>query len=140
MNVLKKEVKKILYHLKKLYSKQIQLVFYSDSTFSVDTGTLVKTSIPIIIRKAIVLPVSKSKQFSYDLAYLAASRNFTYGGEYIQEDGWVIIERSDLEGNTINVSNTKCIVDGSSYNVVKTSSLVEELGIMFAIATSKGEK
>lgn len=60
-----------------------------------ETGSVTR-SYTIARIKALLLPVTLKRDFAYDLAFIAANNNFTYGGLYEREEIDVIFDSSRL--------------------------------------------
>lgn len=67
------------------------------------------------IRRALVLTEIVTRKFSYDLAYIAAGKNFTYGGEYDRGLLPIAVSTTDLPGGFSN--NDFVLIDGIQYGV-----------------------
>lgn len=114
-----RQVKVILYALKKAYGLQGYLYRPIDNITSVTTG---KQSIDykiIPIRQSIILPSSEARKFIYDLGYMAAAKNFTYGGFFDKELRVVIVENRDLQGIRPNLNDYFAYGD-TLYKIEKT--------------------
>lgn len=64
------------------YGIPITWQLLSSTTRDAKTGLRKTNTQDYTIRKALVLPEIVTRKFAYDLAYIAAGKNFTYGGEY----------------------------------------------------------
>lgn len=98
-----RELKKIIYALKRAYGLTITLYQPDTTTTNYETGVLVRTWTTTTIKKAIILPYKEQRKFEYDLAYLKTCVNFTYGGYYDVKKRTIIIDKKDLTTDiTIN--------------------------------------
>lgn len=89
----------------------------TSNTVDFDTGIISKTTRKITVRRAVVLPSSRSRDFVYDLSYIAAAKNFTYGGFFDVNDKKVIVDIHDLPDDfNINISYY-AIMDHERYEV-----------------------
>ena len=90
-----REIKKIIYGLKRAYGLPITLYQPLVTTPNFETGALIRTWTETIVNRAIVLPYKEQRKFEYDLSYLRAAVNFTYGGYYDVKRRIIIIDRDD---------------------------------------------
>ena len=97
--------KLILYRLKRSYNSEITFVYIGDQDFDVTTGSVTQVNYNIVVKRAIVLPMKEIRDFAYDLSYIAANKNFTYGGFYDSNNRIVIVENKD-----VHIKNTKTVL------------------------------
>jgi len=89
-------IKTNLYILRKDWGQPIIIQHFDTVTVAPDTGVQDVNYINYKISRAIVLPTKEAKKFAYDLSFIAANKNFTYGGIFEQNDVWIIILKRDL--------------------------------------------
>jgi hypothetical protein len=94
-NVLR-QIRIILYRLKRNFGIPGTLKRRRTMSNNVKTGDIVVDYEEILIKKMIFLPRRNISDFVYDLSYIAASKNFTYGGYFDTNDRWIIIDIRDL--------------------------------------------
>ena len=94
-NVLR-QIKPIVYRLKRNYGVTVTLVRLSNLQDSIQTGKMSQTKQEITIRRAIVGPALELRDFVYDLSYIAANKNFTFGGFFDADTRIMIIDSKDL--------------------------------------------
>lgn len=127
-----------LYELKKRYSKIVTICYDLRETVNVVQGrrTVDKKTLTL---KAIVLPTSMHKKFAYDIAFLAANKNFTYGGFFTERALEIIFPIKELKGLELGSDNTSyLIVDNVRYNIKKTEKYEDdEMYSIVAISDSK---
>lgn len=68
----------------------------SVSTYNITTGETNITYVDLPISRIIRLPRRNISDFVYDLSFIAANKNFTYGGTFDTNDRWFIIDIKDL--------------------------------------------
>jgi len=95
-NVLR-QIRKIIYRLKRQFGI-VMYIGYRDSadTYNLETGQMTRDLVYVKIRRGIVLPQRHFKDFEYDLSFIAANKNFTYGGLFERGVRNVIIDVKDL--------------------------------------------
>ena len=89
-------IRRIIYSLKKRYSFAISVYRIISTDTNIPWGEQTQEITPYPIRKAIVLNTKEMQSFAYDLAYIAANKNFTYGGLYDIGTRLFIIDGKDI--------------------------------------------
>lgn len=89
-------IKTNLYILRKDWGQKITIQHFDTVSVNPATGVQDVDYQNYNIRRAIVLPTKEAKKFAYDLSFIAANKNFTYGGIFEQNDVWIIILQKDL--------------------------------------------
>jgi len=93
---LLKHHRQILYQLKRDWGLTVTLYKPLTATHDVTTGEIARSFDVQTVDRAPVLPASKTRSFVYDLAYIAADKNFTEGAFFDKKQRVVIIEQRDL--------------------------------------------
>lgn len=105
-NVLR-QIKLVVYRLKREFGIPLTLLRPLQNDHDVETGVITRQWEEYNILRAVVLPVDTARKFSYDLSFIAANRNFVYGGFYDNKDRIILIDAKDIrlnDGQTIEVS------------------------------------
>lgn len=89
-------IRKVIYRLKRDYGFPITFYKVISETLNLETGERTPVIDYIKIKRAIALPSQLQQKFEYDLAYIAAAKNFTYGGLYDTSLKRIIIDGNDL--------------------------------------------
>lgn len=90
------EITKVVYRLKRMFGLNVELFNACDQAHNVRTGKIDRTYKVYKVRRAIVMPFDQSREFVYDLSFIAANRNFTTGGYFDESLRIVIIDSKDL--------------------------------------------
>jgi hypothetical protein len=115
---LAREQRKILYGLKRLFGVAITIAPKSTPSVNYQTGVQTLSSeTSTTIRKAILGPAEWVETFAYDLTYIAAQRNFTYGGFFDQREMTIIIDLRDLSDYGDVEDDDVVTYDGDTYRV-----------------------
>jgi len=85
-----------IYQLKRLWGKAIRYYAPTSNTHDILTGAISRTYELTNIHKAIVCPSTIDRSFVYDLAFIAAAKNFTGGAYFDRSTRNVILDASDL--------------------------------------------
>lgn len=111
------ETTKALYRLKRSLSQPIVVQKISSTTRNSETGDRVRTFKNYPIQRAVVGNTDVLKKFVYDLAYIAANKNFTTGGLFDQFDILIIVDGNDLpKGVEIN-NDTRIIINSQLHEI-----------------------
>ena len=125
-NVLR-QVRPILYRLKRNYGLPMY-IRYTDTpdSFNYETGEIVRDLTEVYVRRGILLPVDIKRIFAYDLAYIAAGKNFTYGGFFDKATRMVIIDAKDLPTGFIITRNMYINFQSRRYEIKDTKQIPED--------------
>lgn len=88
-------IRRTLYSLKKEFGFSITFHKLTE-TYDLETGERTPSIEIKKVNKVIVMPDALQRKFEYDLAFIAAAKNFTYGGFYDTSLRRLIIDRQDL--------------------------------------------
>lgn len=121
-------ISKVLYRLKRRYGNVVDIVWRESSTVNRDTGvkTVVKDSHRV--QRMIVLPSQVHREFSYDLAYIAASKNFTYGAFFDTDTRRFIVDAHDLPADFEIKPGYWFVYDKKRYDVKEAERFEENRG------------
>jgi hypothetical protein len=102
----------------------------SASVNSAVTGRSTRTTSDFTV-KCVVTPVSGKDKFAYDLAYIAAAKNFTMGGQFRQEESVVLMDMKTMKNASgvleqIEIhAEHKFMLDGIEYGIVKDAQQID---------------
>jgi hypothetical protein len=98
-----RHIQKVLYALKKEYG--FGVTFYNIDSENVDykIGTRASNTEYLLVKKTIILPRNLTTKFEFDLTYIAAGKNMTYGGLYQTGIRKLIVDRRDVGDFEIRV-------------------------------------
>jgi hypothetical protein len=92
------------------------------------------------VRNVIFLPFALTRNFSYDLSYIAANKNFTYGGFYDVSTSTIICDQRDLKGFDLTI-DSYVLVDCKRHEVKKIDQAYHDSSILIIqIVETKGER
>ena len=130
---IKRQVRQVLYAMKKLFAESI-IIKNTTGVPNPITGVVVDSVVSATIRRAIVLPERVLKDYEYDLSFIAANKNFTYGGFFDNSETVVIIEKRDMP-DTVNLDTDvgTVTINGVENNVLGRTETVDDLSIMVRV-------
>lgn len=91
----------LIYKLKREFGVPLSLRQPVVNVNDVTTGEITRRYNIYKFRRAIVLPGNIARSFVYDLTYVAANKNFAYGGYFDKDTSLVIIDAKDIKGMQI---------------------------------------
>lgn len=116
------------------------------NTVELDTGKRVVEYGVIKIRRAILLPTRLHRDFVYDLSFVAANKNFTYGGLFDTSERRLIVDVEDLPivndpAQSDHVFFEEFLGQGREKYVIKEVALFENnRAFMFLVKRVRGQK
>lgn len=117
-------VSSILYSLIDRESSKIQFYQVIVNNMDLATGKPDRQYKVIAIRKAFVMSLSNVRSFKYDLSFIAANKNFTFGGMYDVNTFIGAIKVKDLKG-IVPTLNDHIICDNQKYEIKKVTRVEE---------------
>jgi len=128
-------IQRVIYILKRQYGFPLIFCRLVEEHLDFDTGKKIPTTIAFQINKVIILPDSLTKKFDYDLSFIAANRNFTYGGFYDTATRHLIIDKRDLHDYEIRTDDY-FIYQGERWQVALVDDF--EIALVLTVRLIKG--
>ena len=97
-----RQIRIILYRLKRNFGISAMLRRPRTRSNNIRTGAQTVDYEEVYIRKVIFLPKRNISDFVYDLSFIAANKNFTYGAYFDTNDRWIIIDVRDYKHHIEN--------------------------------------
>lgn len=91
-----RQIRLVVYALKRAYGAKIYFYRQASITQNVKTGVIDRVQTKYSVNKAIILPSKMTRDFTYDLSFIAANKNFTYGALFDPEQRTIIVDARDL--------------------------------------------
>jgi len=132
MNTLR-QIKVILYRLKRNFGIPVKIIHTVSQTYDVQTGETVRSEDLITVRRGICITPRVARDFSYDLSFIAANKNFTYGGFYDTASRVLILDSKDVPRTYVPDLNHRCTIEGERYEFEKIDSVTQGLGYMIGL-------
>lgn len=130
-----RQLRNILYQLKKDWGVPMSFRNPTEAEPDRKVGTILTSYQILKIRRGIWLPVKLTPAFVYDLSFIAANKNFTYGGLFGANTRVVIVDGNDVPNTFTVKENTQLIVDKVVYVVKNVESLVNRMGYLLTVTT-----
>ncbi len=112
-----RQMRRTIYVLKKTYGQEMTICRATNHTLNVETGIQTSSLTSCVIRKAILLPMKSMRSFAYDLSFIAANKNFTYGGFFDINSRVAIFSRRDLPSTFVLDQNAYVKIKGKRYEI-----------------------
>lgn len=103
--VKRREMRLMLYSLERKWGVPADLYKITVGTPNFETGGKATTLAKYHIPKFITHGVQFDQKFEYDLSFLAANKNFTYGGVYQPGDRFAIVNSESLNGVVLDMKD-----------------------------------
>ena len=117
-------IDQIVYELKRTRPTRLDLYKIAFHTVDLETGKKTVGEERLRIDRAVVLPSQMESKFTFDLAYLAASRDFTEGGFYQQRLQTVLIDAQDVPDSWGQPTTEQHVVhDGIRWEILKVTNI-----------------
>lgn len=110
-----RQIKAIIYRLKRNFGTTVKIIRLSSLSNNVRTGAITVTKQTITISRGIVGPAKLTRDFVYDLSFIAANKNFTYGGYFDVSDRGLILDSKDLPSGFEPNLNDYALIDNVHY-------------------------
>jgi hypothetical protein len=131
-------IRHLMYDLKRRYPSPATVIKYLNIVTDPTTGRRSATKRMLEVRKGILLPSSLSNKFIYDRSYMAADKDFTYGGFFNLNDRIYIIDAKDVPSDFKIGQDDYLIVANSKYVVKLMNTLNNNYYVMLTITETLG--
>lgn len=121
MNPNLRFVRTLLYSLKREYGQHVDLYRLTNSVLNTETGVKTQTIQKITVWKCIVLSGDMIRSFAYGHSFLAADRNFAYGGKFDVGTKGFIIDIQDLPSGFQIDMDDYLVYEGKRYDMKKVT-------------------
>ena len=134
MKVSARHISRTLYNFKKMWPISIQLHKVSEKpVINFISGGVRRNLESILIRKAVALPRETLRKFVQDLAFVASSKNFTYGGLFDSSERVLMVDRKDLPPLYLVHEDDEVTVDSERFQVKALSELPYKTGYLMGL-------
>ena len=117
-------IDQIVYELKRTRPSRLDLYKIAYHTVDLETGKKTVGTERLRFDRAVVLPSQMESKFTFDLAYLAASRDFTQGGFYQQRLQTVLLDAQDFPDSWGQPTTDQYAVqDGMRWEILKVTNI-----------------
>ena len=135
----RREVQNVLYLMKRAYGIPLDYYQVTPGSVNVETGVVEDDTVTLTeIKRGISFEVTVGQKFEYDLGFVAANKNFTYGGLFEVGDRVIIIDESDLPSDFQVQENDYFVVSGDRYNIERHFDADAKAGYIFATRRTQG--
>ena len=136
-NVLR-QVGHVVYRLKRQYGLLMYIRYrQAADQYNLETGAITRDITSIKVRRGILLPERITRDFAYDLSFIAANKNFTYGGIYDINQREIIIDAKDLGSFNLSIQ-TILTFSGSDYDIKELMWFEDNLAVKLIAVELKG--
>lgn len=136
--VKRRTVKRILYAFRRLHGVPADLYKVVVTNPDYATGRLGVSRTKVSLPQVITGSVDLMKKFEYDLGYVKANSNFTYGLTFEIGDRIAIVDGCYLSGYQIQQKDY-IVYDTTRYDMVKIHRMDASLGYILHLRVTKGQ-
>ena len=140
MNQQARQMRQLLYPLKRERGKPVQVHQINANSPNLETGAITKSYTTHKVKKAIVLPVDGTRNFVYDLAFIAANKNFTGGGLFDKNRTNVIIDMKELPNDVEITLDDYCTIVGNQTYKIAAANIFEDAFYILQLTTLTNAK
>ena len=90
-------LRRLFYNLARQFGEEITVTIPQSRDTNYATGVISKENDTHTFKNVPVLPADMARDFVYDLSFIAANKNFTYGGIFNKGERLVLIDVDHLE-------------------------------------------
>lgn len=114
---LNQQIRRVLYVLKRQYGGSIAIYQNGTVTTNTETGEVSRTKTPTRIHRAVVLPVTISREVKQSISLISANKQFVTGGSIETGKRLFIVDRRDCPSLILSESDW-LVYDGRKYAIV----------------------
>jgi len=140
MNRANRFIEDSIYTLKRNFGQPVDLYIRGTATQDAETGDVTFTETKWKIKKAPVLTADLLRKFQYDLSFIAANKNFTYGGFYDKTQRGIIVDARDLPTDYAQSLDDSFIVDHRRYAIKNIEQFEQGRSFIFIVEELKGQR
>lgn len=138
--IKRREVHRIFYSLERKFGLPADFYKVTSGVPDLDTGRLNVETVVTRLTHFITCSMKEAHKFEYDLSFLAANKNFTYGGLYKPGDRLGLFSGRNLpEGFKVAMSDY-IVWDGTKYDIVEITTLDHQAGFALQLRATENQK
>lgn len=132
MNNLR-QIKVILYRLKRNFGLPVRIMVDESLTHNLQTGVIERVETVVNIKRAIIVTPNMIRDFTYDLSFIAANKNFTTGGYFDTSTRIMILDGKDIPSTYTPSLNNRCICEDKRYEFEELNNVTGGMGYMIKL-------
>lgn len=132
MNTIR-QIRMILYRLKRDFGQPVNIITLNSMTQNVTTGAIAADERLIKVKRVVIIDSKISRDFVYDLSFIAANKNFTYGGLFDTSKRIMVIDGIDLPRDYVPTLNDRCVHFNQRYQFKEIAATVYNLGYLITV-------
>lgn len=131
-------IKQTIRSLKRDMPTRVVIHRRASESVDVETGKKTVSTDSWTVNRAIVLAGHVNRKFVYDLTFIAAAKNFTYGGHFDTDERRLIIDRADLPSGWEPKRDDYIVIDKVRYEV-QTFDNFADFAIVYDVKALRGQ-
>lgn len=126
-----REIRKVIYRLKRQYGLRLLYIRPLTAEQDIDTGEIKRTFEQHEVKRAILLPSKIDRSFVYDLTFIAANNNFVGGAFFDQSSRIILVDGKDMPFTP--TLNDHVEFEGERYEIAEINVTAGHLGYLFRV-------
>lgn len=123
----------VLTQLEQEFGEPLSILVTDSETLDPVSGVLAKITTEHKIKRAVEVPVGSGRKFAYDIAFLAANKNFTYGGNFDVYEKEILIRSKYVPRTYVPKFDNFIKFRDKLYRITKIDELAQRQGWVFKI-------
>lgn len=132
---LLRQIDNLLYQLTKVMGSKITIFRLVQDDYDLEEGNIVRRWDEHIIKRVLIMKARQVNDFVYDLSFIAANKNFTYGGYFGYNRRWIIIRKRDLPKSFIPNLTDHVEFEDQRWEVTEITTDIDSRGGYLLTAT-----
>lgn len=133
-------IKDLIYGLKRVYGQPVDLYLRTAATMNPSTGRVSVTESKHSIKKVPVIPGDQSEHFKYDLSFIAANKNFTYGGVFDLTKRTLLIDAIDLPRNYVPNLTDAFVIEEKRFQIKSITDYNQKRSYVYVVEWLRNQK
>jgi hypothetical protein len=129
-----------VYHLKRSYGQPVALYIRGVVSQDPSTGEVTYPERKWKIKKAPVLTAELMRKFQYDLSFIAANKNFTYGGMFDKSQRGIIVDTRDLPSDYVQSLDDAFVIDHRRYAIKSIDEFEQARSLIYLVEELKNKR
>lgn len=130
--------RKLIYRLERDYGVKVDVYQINSTGHDVKTGAINRTYNKYSLKRGVVLDDRAIRDFQYDISFIRANSNFTYGGFFDHTTRIFLLDRKRLPDDFKPTMNDHIFTKNMRYSVIEYFDLEEQYLIIYKGRQLKG--
>lgn len=133
-----RQVRRAIYALKRATGQSVTLCRTTGDSVDVETGKQTESMVQLVVKRAVLVTAKSIRAFAYDLAFIAANKNFTYGGFFDHKTRTMLVDRRDVPTSFPLDLNMHVLFNGRRWEVKAVEEYEEAEVVVLLLDSTDG--